>query len=492
MSVRLGKYTIETTDALVFLLFCIAMYFPIFHHLAKLPIAIWDESLFSLRALHLHQTGEYLSNFNLYDGLPSHRNTKLPFTTFFQVLSMKLIGVNEYAIRLPISFIFLGTALYMIHHFRYRFEEKWAGYVFGLVAITAIGFVKPHMLRTGDQDAPFACYMVLATIQFVRYLDTRSTWSLVGFVCWSLAAVLTKNLLAGLLAPGILIYALGSKQLLGLLKDYKFLLASLSIIVVYVGVVYYYEVQFPGFFDRMWNYELAGRYTTAFEHHDKSPGFYLHYLSIQEFVPYLLITPIIFGLSFREGVEPKLKSSIQCTMAVLVCYLAIVSFSQTQTTWYVAPIYLLGAYIMALGFVLLRKSLLDKSKKTILSTYLPIGLVWLILYCAVLNNIFSPSPISKDDKYGLFMAKLAKENPDIKTYTLVDNNFGTTATFYKEMYNLKDEGYSIGYQRTIDYDTDQVIMTCLNNVLNPTAEQYEFEVLRHWDDCKLLKILSKH
>jgi len=485
------NYTFNIKIAIFSLLFLILFYFPVFHHLERLPILLWDESLFSLRALYMHLTGDYLYNFNLFEGMQDHANTKLPFTTFFQVLSLKILGINELAIRLPIVLIFTSTVIYMIVHFKTRFNYIWSGYVFGLVAITSLGFVEPHMLRTGDQDAPFACYMVLTTITFLKYLETRKAKPLLGFVVFSLAAVLTKNLLAGLLAPGVLLFALLTHQLMPILKDYKFWLACFTIVGVYSGVVFYYEMQFPGFFERMWNYELVGRYTNAIENHDKPPFFYIKYLALKQFIPYFFLLPLVFALAFIENGCKKLKNSILCFSSVLFCYLLIISFSKTQTTWYVAPIYLLGAYIIALGSIPLFKYLFVQAKLYRYVFIMGLLLGWVTLYVNVLSNNFNPKPQIMDEKIGWFMEIIAKEKPDIKKYTIVNNNFGASAGFYKEMYNRNGLGYEINNQREIKYTDNQIIMTCLDKVLHPTHDNYYYEMLRHWEGCKLLRINSE-
>lgn len=487
---KIKKFTFNGQVIIISLLFIILFYFPVFHHLDKLPILVWDESLFSLRALYIHLTGDYLQNFNLFEGMPNHANTKLPFTTFFQVIALKIMGINELAIRLPIVLIFTSTVIYMIYHFKTRFSYIWSGYVFGLVAITSVGFVEPHILKTGDQDAPFACYMILAAIAFLRYTETRKVRPLIGFTIFSLAAVLTKNLLAGLLAPGVILFALLTGQLLSMLKDYKFWLACLAIVGIYSGVIFYYEMQYPGFFDRMWNYELLGRYTNAIENHDKPPFFYIRYLATKQFVPYFLLLPIIFSIAFSKNVSEKLKNSILCISSVLFCYLLIISFSKTQTNWYIAPIYLFGAYLMALGSIPLFKYINEQPK--LYKNVFIIGLLfgWSILYLTVVINNFGPKPERKDEKYGLFMKIIAKEKPNLKKYTLVDNNFGTSAAFYKEMYNRNGMGYEIDFQRKLKFNNKQIVMTCLNNVLKPIANNYNYEELNHWQDCKLLKINS--
>jgi len=491
MKLKIYKYTFGAESILLFMLFSFVMYFPVLYDLDRLPISLWDESLFSLRALYMHINGEYMYNFNFYEGLPDHANTKLPFTTWIQVLFLKIMGISILSIRLPIALIFIFTAFYMVSHFKSRFGSARSGYVFGLVAITSIGFIEPHLLRSGDQDAPFACYMLLAAISFVSYLETDKKWSLVGFTFFSIAALLTKNLLAGLLAPGILLFVLFTKQLKRVMLDYKFWMAALTILGVYAGMIYYYEVQLPGFVDRMWNYELMGRYTNAIENHDKPAFFYVRYLALEKFVPYFFLLPIVIALAFIQGTSQKMKNSIFCVGAVLFCYLFILSFSKTQTFWYIAPIYLLGSYLIALASVSLFNHLRHQSKQNrrIIITSLFFG--WVLLYGFVISNNLTAEPQRKDEKYGMFIESLAQTHPDIKKFSIVDSNFGTSAVFYKEMFNRSDLGYEIDYQRHIDYRDNQLVMTCLNNVLNPTQKKYYYNDVARWNECILIRIQAK-
>ena len=78
---------------LIFGLFCVAIYFPVFLHLDWQPVNNWDESLFAMRAAYMSEEGHYLRDYSLWvDGGMQHRSTKPPFTTWLQVLSFKKIG----------------------------------------------------------------------------------------------------------------------------------------------------------------------------------------------------------------------------------------------------------------------------------------------------------------------------------------------------------------------------------------------------------------
>jgi len=485
------KNTFGKRELPILILYCILLYFAVFHQLERVAIHSWDESLFSLRAVYMHLHGEYMYNFNFFPDMIGHQNTKLPFTTFFQVLTLKIFGINELAIRLPIGLIYIFTVFYVLFHFKKRFETPWAGYVFGLVGITTIGFVEPHLLRSGDQDAPYACYLVLATIAFIDYTETRKTKSLLVFTFFSLAALLTKNLLCGLLVPGLLLFTILTRQLIPTLKDYRFWLAGFTIVGLYAGLIYYYELQQPGFFDRMWNYELFGRYTKTIEGHSFPAYYYFEYLAFEKMIPYIFMVPIIFLLAFKKDQSPTLKNSILGVGSVMICYLFFLSFSQTKTTWYVAPAYPLGAYLVALGSVPFFNYLKKQPRRDIIVILGGIFIVWASLYAKVVSKNLTAEPILKDERYGWFMRKVSNEHPQYKKYAIVENSFASSAIFYREQYNREKEGFNISLLREIVYEENQIIMSCRNQIIKETKERYNVQVMQEWESCQLMKVISK-
>jgi len=190
------------------LLLGILIYIPTFHFMGQVPIRHWDESLFGLRALHMYSTGDYMSNFDLYEGLMDHRNTKLPFTTWIQVLFMKIVG---YAI----------------------------GIMFAVLLLCSPGIVREHILLTGDQDLPFICYLMIMVISYHQYLQHGKSKYLIAFGLTITAALLTKNLFACAFLPGLFIYTILIGKLKSILTNKNVWLMILSVIMVYSGVIFY-------------------------------------------------------------------------------------------------------------------------------------------------------------------------------------------------------------------------------------------------------------
>jgi 4-amino-4-deoxy-L-arabinose transferase-like glycosyltransferase len=464
------------------------IYFPLFLHLTTLPIVMWDESLFALRALHLFEEGGYLYNFNFYPGLPEHQNTKLPFTTFFQVLGYKVFGVSELGLRLPMVILFLALTGYLFAYFKRYFNHWGPALLFILILIASPGFVQPHMLRTGDQDVPFAMYLLLATLFFFQYLHRQKAGFAWAFAVAFIAALMTKNLLAGIIGPGLLLYAVYQKKLKWVFSQTEWYGALLLIAGTYAGTLWYFEWQNPGFVQRMWDYELMGRYQETIEGHEGGFLYYLRELQTGLGLFFWLgaFSPLLI---FSKAVSAQRQKLVTALLLSTLSAGFILSFSQTKTTWYAAPLY---TGFALLGALKLWEIYLNIVKAKPAKWQLAFGLIALLAYAQAYYDTVSanylPKPALKGEKYAVFLKRLKSSNSPHTQLTIADNNFGTCAYFYAHVYTHYQPGFDVNYQRKLQFEAGQKVMSCLNKVLDPIHLQYEYQVLEQYDGCKLLLI----
>src|SRR5688572_17362545 len=73
------------------------------------PIRIWDEAIYANNALEMTETENLLVLHN--NGEPSLYNTKPPLNIWLQALSIRVFGINEFAIRLPSYLALLGIGV---------------------------------------------------------------------------------------------------------------------------------------------------------------------------------------------------------------------------------------------------------------------------------------------------------------------------------------------------------------------------------------------
>lgn len=478
----------------IFLLFCVALYPPLFYRLDAMPVYTWDEALFALRAFHYLQFGEYMENFNFFPGLFDHRNTKLPFTTFFQVVGLKLFGINELGVRLPIAFIFTGTLFYCCYYFKKYFGSISIGYWLGLLLVSSTAFVQLHMLRTGDHDVPFACYLLLAVLFFHRFMETNKSGPLIAFSIAMIAALLTKNLLAGLLFPGLLAFALHQKALVRLLKDPRIYLALFFIAGTYAATVGYFEWRFPGFIDRMWNYELMGRYSNTIEEHSGNVFYYAEYLLWRGFMPFSLIMIFTLLLVKDKSMAAPVKNLILLAAYALLGYLVVISLSETKTSWYSAPLFPLAALITALGLHHLFTQMLPKVKELYKTgLYVLAACLFIVPYKQVMDTIIS-RPVAREHRYQHFIKDLADQFPDERDYILMDPDNSFSVFFYTLKFNnLENAQYDLGFQRLaeIEQKPGYRIVTCHQDAFQRLTENYTYNMRYQKGDCMYFEITGK-
>ena len=465
------------------------MYFPVFHFLDRFPVRIWDESLFGLRALSLLQSGDYMFDFNQY-GLPDHRNTKLPFTTWIQVLSMKVMGINVLALRIPISLIFIGTVAFVLRYSKKHLGAICIGVIFALVLVCSPGIVRNHMLRSGEHDMPFICYLIVGIISYYHYLNTGNRKYLGLFTIAMIAAFLTKNLLAGVIIPGMLVYTIYSGKLKQVLSDKYIWLSIVAIIGSYIATIGYLQIQDDGFITRMWEYELGGRYGNAKDGHSGSIWYFVKDLSLTHFKIYFWLV-IIALLLLRDPKlsEPK-KQLIIYLGTVFFTYLFIISFAKTKLFWYGMPAVPAGALLIGVAthhFYTAHVSTWVGVKKYLTVAVFLLG-AFVFPYSTMVQQLFESEWVSREEKIGPLLERIAIDHPSIKNFTIADNVSAYPSTFYREQYNLSDQGYHIKSTREIDFAIGDTVVTCHNNIHKASSEKYDFEMIRVWENCYIYVI----
>ena len=148
------------------------------------------------------------------DWLTPHLNgvlyfEKPPLQYWLSALSMKLVGVNGAAARLPLalaSALFLWAAWSLAKRLGAR-EPLWAPF---LAATGLLGFLMGQFLTL---DALFSAFLVAGTAAFVEAVAQRHegrsglAWTLVSFALLA-AAMLTKGLAELILTGGVLVFSL--------------------------------------------------------------------------------------------------------------------------------------------------------------------------------------------------------------------------------------------------------------------------------------------
>ncbi|MEW6356022.1 MAG: glycosyltransferase family 39 protein [Planctomycetota bacterium] len=158
---------------------------------------VWDpdEGRYCAAALEMIRTGDYI-HIQLPTGHPHY--TKPPCTYWLLAASMKYLGANEFAARLPNSLVFWGTCL-LLWGLGRRFTptQEWLPAI--VYASSVLTVVAAHIITT---DTILAFFEVLAVFAFLscRTAKGRLQQHLFVWLMWAAfgAAFLTKG------PPGLL------------------------------------------------------------------------------------------------------------------------------------------------------------------------------------------------------------------------------------------------------------------------------------------------
>ena len=466
----------------------------LFCDLDRVDMNVWDESLFAIRAYQLYENGSFLQNFNQFAGLYDHPSTKLPLVTLIQVGSFYLWGPTVWALRFPIGIIALvGILLSARILFRMGIDSKF-GLLMGLFLMGSSRFLGEHMLRTGDHDAPLAFFLLLSGLYFFEYVVLDRKASIWGLGFWFLCALLTKNILAGVVVPSWIFVAFfwGNKR--SILSDVRLYAMAAGVLGVFGAILGGFEWANPGFFNRMWNYELMGRYSEVIEGH-MGPWYYYIALMFKEDLGFvaLVILSLLSGLAGKQRIAIKVKLALFIAVMALV-YLVVISYSKTKLPWYDAPIFPMLALLSALGICGFYELRLRGSWVSgfIASMKWGLVLVGLVLWFATGVKVHAYNSMFGSQGYLTLFARLNELNRLEPRSFIVEDDFGSDTYFYVKSFEKRACPAQFYFTRDIDsLKVGDAVMVVKPWILSRIQKEYVTEALLVLENAQYIKVIRR-
>ncbi len=229
---------------------------PIFGHLDELPIQLWDESRLIENALEMNHNGNYIVT--KFAGQPDMWNTKPPFLIWLQVICIKLLGMNELAVRLPSALAALATCLLIYWLLAKKFKAPWLGVISCVILVSSAGYVRMHGTRSADYDSMLTLFITACSIYYYLYLEEAKGKYLTYTIVCLILACLTKGIAGLMVTPALLLYTLYKKKLLVLLKDKRFYAGLAGFGIFVLGYYLLREHYNPGYIQAVQDNELGG------------------------------------------------------------------------------------------------------------------------------------------------------------------------------------------------------------------------------------------
>jgi len=474
-----------------YLLFLAFAYFPLFHHIGNFVVRFWDEGQNAVNAFEMIQRNSWLIKY--YDGKPDFWETKPPFFVWHLIVSMKLFGYSELALRLPSALYTLLGCFLMIRFSDKFLKNKYIGFVAGLVIVTSLGVVGRHNARTGDTDATLVFYLLLSTLSFFQFLHSpehkkKYFWI---FSTSLFIAFFTKSVIGGLLLPGMFFYALYAKKIKYIFCFRDFYIA-LPLFLLLIGAYYWYhEVQTPGYLHSLIDGELGGRYT------DETSGFSNFYILNfwnWRFSKWLFAVPLALSLALWFG-KSKIKNFSLYLVFIIVVTLAVLS-NGSKNLWYDAPLYPLMALIIGIGFCEIWRFLRSFSiKKYVLPIFLLFFLVHVgFAYQEVLKKTLNPQvPSYHKEWYGCstYLRDAVDNSKSLGNLNVLFDGYPSAVLFYVHVLNL-ERGNDVRLANWTTLHVGDELLVAQSKVKENLDTRYQMELIDSVDLACRFRIVAPY
>lgn len=371
-----------------------------------------------------------------YEYEPDMWNTKPPLMIWLQVMSIKLVGDGELAIRLPSAFAALATCFLLFWFFVRKQKNPLLGFLTCIVLITSDGYVRRHGIRTGDYDSVLTFFITSFVLSWYMYIEEDKLKYFYSFLCALILACLTKGVQPLIFLPALLLYTAYRRSVLMVLKSPHFYLGIL-IFLLCVGGYYFLREQYnPGYINAVLANEVGGRFGQVIEQHEGDSWYYFELIFRKDFS--LWCIPALLGLLI--GIAGKDRSvrylSIYLGIAATL-YLIILSSAATKIHWYDTPSLPILSVLSAISlYWIFTKLTPDSSKYRTLYIVVALGTIALP-YTFICKKVMGDEEhiVGYEEHMHVcrMLQRAARGKEDIKGYYVTHGHLEQNVLWYTEL-----------------------------------------------------------
>ena len=431
-----------------YLVLSVLAYFVLFLKLGSFHIRMWDESMFAVNTYEMLKNGNYFSLY--YDGIVDLYNTKPPLTNWLQLISVKIFGFNELAIRLPSALAAFFTIIFSFKFTAKYFDYFWA-WIVVLIILSSAGFVGFHTARTGESDSILTLFLLLANVAFIEFILQSKKKYILYFFLFLTIAFATKLFAAFLFIPAYLFLLIYYKKIKKAIFSWQFLVGLVIFIGISITLILLREMESLGYLDIILSNDI-GRLFVVPKGFEKTNYFYIENFFTIRFSIYFIFFIIGSLFLFIKRKENHTQKILVMYFVLIATYLLIISLSVTKLPWYDMPLYPLLALIAALPIIELINSLLINTKNKIrIAKYLIIALIFFYPY-------YYRSSKSQGNKIddgailieanGRYLFHAMRENTNLDNLKVLFHGYNGSLLFYK--YKLHEQGQEIELHKNVE------------------------------------------
>jgi 4-amino-4-deoxy-L-arabinose transferase-like glycosyltransferase len=441
---------------------------------------------------------EMLQNHNYiirtYQGMPEQWETKPPFLIWLQVVSLKVFGCNELAIRIPVMISTWLTVLLLIFYFHQYHKNRYIGYLAALVLVTSQGYIDRHIARTGDHDALLILLLTAIVLIFYRYINSGPSKSrnLLWIALLFAVGVLTKSVAALFILPGLLVAAFIFGSGKKLFSD-KWLYMGFVAFVIITGSYYgIREHMQPGYLQAVWQWELLPRYANS-QSKFESATFWYYAINLFNsrftywiffLIPSFVLMPFVI-----KGETRKFYVYLLLNIFILFLILSL----GTKNLWYDGPLYPLFAMIIGI-FLYSLHALICEKIPVLRSAVYTAGIAVVIFihpYAAIVEKVSRTAEYPWDREYYSMPYLLRNQEildlmPD--PLKIVFEGYNTHLLFYMEAVNFEERNERLLLSGFPSIQPGDAIIISQQQMMDSVERKFNYEVLFSKDPVKVLKI----
>ncbi|MEA3444409.1 MAG: glycosyltransferase family 39 protein [Bacteroidota bacterium] len=470
------------------------------YRIGKEQIKVWDESSSARNSVIMMSNQDYIVIRN--NGIPDHYDVNPPFGLWLKIISYKIFGVTEFAVRFPSLVSAILTALLLFSFCTFYLKQIWLGNLLLAIMASTSGYMGYHVARTGDPDTLLTLIIAIYSIAFFvfleKYPDKRIKFlAILGFMAF--LAIFTKSIAGVAPMAGLAFYSLTQAKGRKMLLDYRIYITAIISLILASSYYIIRELVDEGFLQAVYvrNFKVIQDYYYEPKHPEFS--FYINYLWTAAFKPFFYFVPLSIIPAFFSK-NNQIKRLILFSFIAATTILIGQSSIEIKNEWYIAPIYPFLWLLCSLGIygtleILLRliKNIKIKRIVSAIIILVLLGSIYPLYlkkfkenYKCTIKNAFIYHP----EREGDFLRKIKKENPEFKSFKVISPYAKRSTDFYVQKFKYLDN------TNTLVFQSDSLpVLTAGDTIIACSAktkmliEKYtNFELIDEKKYCKLYVI----
>ena len=331
----------------------------------------WYESRNGVNAYEMLQNKDYVNYY--YNNELDTWNAKPPLMIWLILISYKIFGFNEFALRFP---TFISVIIFFIFCFKIIefFDGRFKAFLCCFILISCKAVFGNHIGLTGDFDMQLTAFLTATVYYFILYIENKKNYAICLFTIFLSLSFYTKGIASFIFFPGFTAYLIIRGKTQEFIQDKKVWFSLFFFLVItcsWILLIYsfgkstnYSYYGSKNSIETMVVYDTFNRLTsTSWSKINEHDDFFFFAvidarLNIWNYLFYLSVILGLYKLiENRKNLKQYLQNTSNRLIILSFCILlpiaVILSLAINQNNWYLAPTFMFISYaiVKAISFI---------------------------------------------------------------------------------------------------------------------------------------------